>query len=396
MALEQTPLTPAQMTPAVSRAVGPTAGTQARMMAAQGLVPLGPDELVTAMYQLTFDQDPKVANVAKERSVALPDAVLGPALDGPLDPRVIDFFALQVVRKGKLVERVLLNRNTSDATFLKLAGKLKERELEILAGNQERMLRTPAIIEALYFNRNARMSTVQRLIELAARSGLTLTKIPHFAELVKGLGMAPEPAPVPPPQPGVAPAADPGQAPAASMMTEPNLDEQAMDSAYSAAMTDWAEEEEDEGEDWEEDGFGDQGEEKEEQFDLLNMPINTKIRLATIGSTSMRNALVKDANKLVAMAAITSPGVTDSEAAKHASNRGLHEDVIRYIASKREWQKNYMVKVNLVNNPKTPLAYSMRMLVHLRNAELKKLAGSKNVPSPLAQAANRLAKQRKA
>jgi hypothetical protein len=45
------------------------------------------------------------------------------------------------------------------------------------------------------------------------------------------------------------------------------------------------------------------------------------------------------------------------------------------------------VKFNLVANPKTPMAISMRMLVHLRTDELKKLAKSKNVSQQISRMA---------
>ena len=363
------------------------------MMAARGLVPFGPQDLVTALYQLTFDTANEVAKAAEARVKELPDNLLSAALDSDLNPMVLDFYANRLVRKGHLIERILLNNHTHDETFLTLARKLRDRELEILAGNQARLLRFPAIIEALYFNRNARMSTVQRLIELAARNGLTLDKIPHFAELTRSIlgGPEPEAAPVTPPAMDEGPLDDDESSP---LINEADV---AMDTAFHVAMVEWADEEdEDFGEDWEEEALDELDDEGEtEEINLAALPINAKIRLATIGTVSHRRMMIKDSNKMVAMAAISSPGVTESEAAKYAANRALHEDVIRYISVKKEWAKNYMMKLNLVNNPKCPLAYSMRVLSYLRSSDVKRLAASKNVPSPLRMSAMRLMKKRK-
>jgi hypothetical protein len=69
------------------------------------------------------------------------------------------------------------------------------------------------------------------------------------------------------------------------------------------------------------------------------------------------------------------------------------EDVIRYIASKREWTRNYFVKVNLVNNPKTPLATAMSLLTHLRKHDLRSLVRNKNVAAGLTAAARNIIKR---
>ena len=58
------------------------------------------------------------------------------------------------------------------------------------------------MIEALYKNRNTRMSTADRLIEFAARNGLDLTGIPAFKDHVEAMQgqLIPEPSEEPLPQ----------------------------------------------------------------------------------------------------------------------------------------------------------------------------------------------------
>ena len=109
-----------------------------------------------------------------------------------------------------------------------------------------------------------------------------------------------------------------------------------------------------------------------------------------------RAVLIRDTNKQVSMACIRSPGVSDSEALRYASNRGLDDDIIRYIANHRPWLRLYGVKVALVNNPKCPMGVSMRLLPHLNVRDLKSLARSKGVPSALATAAKQMLSQRNA
>jgi hypothetical protein len=92
----------------------------------------------------------------------------------------------------------------------------------------------------------------------------------------------------------------------------------------------------------------------------------------------------------VALAAIRSPGVTDNEAVKFSANRALSDDVVRVIANTKEWTKLYQVKVNLLNNPKTPLPVAMKFLPFLHPKDLRNVSRSKGIPSALVQQARKL------
>jgi hypothetical protein len=94
------------------------------------------------------------------------------------------------------------------------------------------------------------------------------------------------------------------------------------------------------------------------------------------------------------MAAIKSPAVTDQEVAVLSQSRAVAEDVVRFIADNRDWTKSYVVKVNLVNNPKCPIAQSLRFLTHLRPGDLKSLVNNKNVPQALSSAARQILQRR--
>src|SRR5205085_12326512 len=99
-------------------------------------------------------------------------------------------------------------------------------------------------------------------------------------------------------------------------------------------------------------------------------------------------------NKQVALACIKSPGVSDAEALTYANNRQLDDDIIRFIARKRQWVRLSTIKLALCNNPKCPLPTSMGFLPHLRPPELKQLSRSKGIPSALANAAKQMLKAR--
>ena len=75
---------------------------------------------------------------------------------------------------------------------------------------------------------------------------------------------------------------------------------------------------------------------------------------------------------------------------KFANNRTLPDDVIEYIANKREWVRYYSIVVSLVNNPKCPMGEAVRFLNQLRANDLQRLARNKNVSSTLTRQATML------
>ncbi|MGB8330286.1 MAG: hypothetical protein WCE62_09170, partial [Polyangiales bacterium] len=129
------------------------------------------------------------------------------------------------------------------------------------------------------------------------------------------------------------------------------------------------------------------------QAKLRNMNTGEKIRMALLGNAAARSILVRDPNRVIAMAAISSPAMAESEAKNAAQSREVSEDVLRFIGRKREWLRSYEIKRSLCNNPKTPLALSMTFLAHLRRNDLKALSRSRGIPGPLKQAAKRRSKQ---
>lgn len=129
-------------------------------------------------------------------------------------------------------------------------------------------------------------------------------------------------------------------------------------------------------------------------IDFTKLKLYEKIRLATLGNAYCRQTLLRDSNRMVALAAIRSPQITDGEVVKAAGNRSLSEDVIRYIANRKELVKQYAVKLALVGNAKCPLGIALRLLPTLHGEDIKQLARSKNVPGALSLAARRLAAAR--
>jgi hypothetical protein len=350
----------------------------AKLMAVRGMAPLRPADLLVTVYQLSFDPDPAVRSAAEAAPAALPDRILLGPLGEALPPQVLHFFAERLPKeRHQAVEKILYNRATADETFVHLAKHLDEGGLEIIFQNEVRLLRSTALVEALYFSKNARMSSVSRALELCARNHVRPEGIPGFDEM------------------------------AAAIMTDPNaVRPSASDEVFLAATSDTESAAEDEvapaADGQPETSASDAGavaegtEQKKRttviKFDELK--VFEKIRLATVGNAYCRKVLVRDTNRLVAMAVIRSPSITEREVVAAASNRAICDDVIRYIANSREYIKDYAVKQALVNNPKCPLGTSLRLLAFLHADDLRALARSKNVPGALATAARKLTQTR--
>lgn len=112
---------------------------------------------------------------------------------------------------------------------------------------------------------------------------------------------------------------------------------------------------------------------------ISSLPVLDRIKLAMKGTREQRAVLVRDSNKLVAAAVLSSPKLTDSEIEQFTKMGNVGEDVLRMIGHNRAWLKNYGVVLGLCKHPKTPPAISMQILQRLNEKDLKMLAIDRNV-----------------
>jgi hypothetical protein len=113
------------------------------------------------------------------------------------------------------------------------------------------------------------------------------------------------------------------------------------------------------------------------------MGVAERMKAAMKGTKSERAILVRDPNKLVSAAVLSSPKLTDSEVENFAKLANVSEEVLRTIGTNRGWTKNYGVVAALTRNPKTPLAISMRFVQRLTDRDLKMIALDRNLQEPL-------------
>jgi hypothetical protein len=127
---------------------------------------------------------------------------------------------------------------------------------------------------------------------------------------------------------------------------------------------------------------------------IAKLDVKGRIALAIRGSKEERSILIRDGTKLVAIAVLESPKVSDGEVENFAQQKNVLEAVLRAIPLKRRFAKNYAVVRNLVFNPRTPLDLSLGLMKNLLVHDLKNLSGNKEVADTIRKLALRMFKQK--
>jgi hypothetical protein len=339
-----------------------------RQMAAKGVAPgLKPADALTVVALLSESADPSVAAAALATLDHLPAPLLSGALAGDLPPGVLALVAPKYARDSKVMEKMLAHPRISPAAVADVAALASEAVAELVATNEQRLLAWPVIIEKLYMNKATRMSTADRVLELAVRNNVELKGIPAYKEAAAAIGQQL--------------IAEPSVEPTPDDLLFKETEAAARQAPVDPAVEDTHRVDEETGDEIVEDKF------LPLHARLAQMTVSQKIRRAMVGSAAERLMLVRDSNRLVSQAAVKSPGIQENEVVRISASRNVPEDVLRIIAMDREWTRSHQIKLNLAHNPRTPFAFAAKLIPHLREHELKALARSKNVTGAVAQAA---------
>jgi hypothetical protein len=126
---------------------------------------------------------------------------------------------------------------------------------------------------------------------------------------------------------------------------------------------------------------------------LATMSVMQKMKVAMRGTREERALLIRDPNRMVSAAVLSSPKLTENEIESFARMANVGEEVLRVIGMNRSWVKNYSVAANLVRNPKTPIAMSLTLMHRLNDKDVAKLATDRNVPEPIRISARKKASE---
>lgn len=347
--------------PLVEKILSGTAPEVIRMTAARGALPLPLHDLVYAQICLLEDALPGIVQAATESLSKMTGETLQTFLRDPgCDPIVIDHFVRSGRLSGGALEAAIAHPSILDATLEAIAATTTAETLNLIVTNEVRLIRNPGLLEILRSNANLPADNRRRLAELER-------------DFIGKEELRVRSSPAAPPEAPQAPAgAPPGGVPAEG--EEPSADQ-----AAPPVMT----------------------EEEEKNYEeelkrlpafqkIMKMNVAERVQLAMKGNAEERAILIRDTARLVANQVLKSPKLSDNEIAAFAKMRNIHEDILRGIASRKDWTKAYATVHALVRNPKTPPGLTIQFLPRLGNRDLKIVTGDKNIPELVRRQARNL------
>jgi hypothetical protein len=394
--------------PVVRAIVGGTAPPQARVMAAKGLLPLAAEDLLEVLVFLRGDGDAEVARAAEETlGEQAADVLLGAAQSPEAPPSVLAYLARRADAGRETHEAVVLNARTPAEAVADLAAATADGPLlELISINQQRLIRAPAIIEAVLSN-PARTNEAERRVRETRREFFEKEfGVQQVAEEMRARGMA-----------AAAEFIESAESASAAGETALSVEDAWLLASHVEVSDDeiddsWllsehieellAESEAQRAENIEriiEEAEQEIGSAAPERISLIRrimlMTVKDRIKLGMKGDREARSILIRDGNKVVATAVVHNPRITDKEVESIAAMRTVAEEVLRTIAMNRAWARIYPIIHNLARNPRTPLPTALQILTRLQTRDLQSLSQNRNVPESVRRQAHRLALTRR-
>lgn len=369
------------------------------------MLPLPQNDLLEVLVALIKSDDEQIAAAATETLRAeTSDNLLLAAKAADTSPNVLAYLATQTSGTHEVYEATILNNQTPDHAIASLASATSEGSLlELIAINQQRLVRFPEIIEAILKN-PARSGEAERRA--------TETRKEFFEKERGARQIADE-------------LRARGQTAAAEFFESAELDitsgEMDFDDAWVIAQHIEVSDE-DLDESWlpaerYEELLPESAEDKAanmqrvieneklegrevsaERVSLIRrimfMNAKDRMKLAMKGDREARSILIRDSNKVVCSAVIKNPRTTEQEVEGISAMRTVSDEVLRLIAMNRSWARAYPIIHNLVRNPRTPIPTAINILPRIRTKDLNNLTQNRNVSEAVRRQAFRLAQAR--
>jgi hypothetical protein len=317
---------------------------QLKMLAAGGLLPFPPDELIPLQVELTSGSDPEVAERARQTLVNLDPRIATLFLDRAAQERELRFFAAESSHP-LILERIVRRRDVPRRILVDLARRLPPDLQEILLLRQDAILDEPAILDALAFNDQVSKFSLRRINE-------------YREHLLPRQRLSAEDA-------------------ARLRVEEEEIDEEsfkaALEEARKAPVA---------GEIDTQTGLS------EGQIRLL--PVPARLKLTRGAPRMLRAILLRDTNAQVAVSVVMNNALSEQEVEQLANNRSIVEEVLEVIAKRKEWIGRYNVMKAVIQNPRTSLATAVKFIPRLSVRDLRELSRDRNVPDAVRSTATRL------
>jgi hypothetical protein len=393
--------------PVVKAIIAGTAPQPAKFAAARGMLPLPQNDLLEVLVALASDTDAELAQNARETLTAQDVSALRDAFQSSeVAPSVLDFFSEQDNLPNEIYETIITHPKTPEPTIVKFARNTAHGNLlELISLNQQLLINTPAIIDAIIAN-PYRTSEAERRAQETKReffekergaqqianelraqgkeAAAEFIETGNFAETLDSVDLSFEDAIL-----------------LAQHIEVP--DAEVDDSWLSLEFIEELYEESAEEREaiinkivgelqFEEDSVS--GERISMINRILKLGMKGRMKLAMKGDREARNILIRDPNRIVAQAVIQNAKITEQEVEKIASMRTVPEDVLRLIAINRAWARNYMIMHKLAQNPRTPIGSAFTILTRLQLRDLLAMSKNRNVSDAIRKQALRLATAR--
>lgn len=369
------------------------------------MLPLQQSDLLEVLVALATSDDEQISIAATQTlNAETPDNLLVAAKAPETSPNVLAYLASQAASTHEVHEATILNNRTPDHAIAKLASTTPSGSLlELIAVNQQRLVRCREIIDAILAN-PARSGEAERRAtetrkeffekergarqiadELRARGQNAAAEFFESAELTTTSGeLNFDDAWLIAQHIEVADAdLDDSWLPAERY--EELLPETFEESAANAQRV--IENERLEG-----------GEVTAERVSLIRkimfMNVKDRMKLAMKGDREARGILIRDSNKIVCSAVVKNPRITEQEIENISAMRTVANEVLRLIAMNRTWARSYTIIHNLARNPRTPIPTAMSVLLRIRTKDLLQLTQNRNVSETVRRQAQRLAQAR--
>jgi hypothetical protein len=317
------------------------ANRQLQVLAASGLLPLPPEELIPVQVELARGHDAEIAQKAAESLRGVDPRLAGSFLERQASESVLSFFANESSNPG-LIELILRRRDVPRRVLLDLAKRVPPDLQEILILRQDAILEEPGILAALEGNPQLSSYTQRRIAEYRE----------HLLPRDRTASGPPPP------------------------LVE--MDQEDLTTTVAAMKRAMPVE----GEVEEQTGLS------EGQIRML--PIPARLKLSRGAGRVLRSILLRDSNTQVALSALLSNNLPDQEVEQVANSRSVAEEILEAISRKREWISKYNVAKALVKNPKTPLPISLKLVNRMSVRDLRDLGRDKNIPDAVRSTALRL------
>lgn len=394
--------------PVVKAILAGTAPPQACLAAARGMLPIPQIDLLEALVFLTGASDAEIAGTAnKTLASQQTDTLVGFLESDQISPSVLDFFAAKPNVSEPVYSAIIRNPRTPDIAIAKFARHTQNGPLlELITFNQQRLIRTPAIIDAILNNSFRTIEADRKATEtrreffekergaqqvaneFRAQGKTAAAEFIEAAEFAEKLD-----------QPG-APSLDDAILLARHIeVPDSEIDDSWLSLEYIEEFYEETPEERE--------AIVNKiiGEFKVEEDDvnserisaisrILKMGMKDRVKLAMKGDREARNILIRDPNRVVCQAVINNPKITEQEVDKIATMRTVPEDVLRQIAINRNWARNYNIMHNLARNPRTPMGNVISILTRLQLRDLLAITKNRNVSDAVRKQALRLSNAR--